>query len=89
MADVVWTGSALANVVAIRRYVAKFNPKAAFRLAERLIEAGDQLATLPERGRVVKANTREIVAVYPYFLRYRIDGDTVTILRIRHGMMRQ
>ncbi len=31
---------------------------------------------------------RELVSAYPYIIRYRIDGDTVVILRIRHTSRR-
>ncbi len=31
---------------------------------------------------------REQVTAYPYIIRYRIDGDKVYILRVRHGARR-
>jgi plasmid stabilization system protein ParE len=31
---------------------------------------------------------RELVAEYPYIIRYHIDGDKIVILRIRHTARR-
>lgn len=31
---------------------------------------------------------REAMTSYPYIIRYRINGDEVVILRIRHGAQR-
>ena len=64
--SVVWTARALANIQAIRDYIAQFNFAAANRLAERLIAAGNRLEMFPHRGRPVPGTTmREIVAVNP------------------------
>lgn len=40
------------------------------------------------RGRRISQNRRELTVVYPYLIRYRIKGDTVTILEVRHGARR-
>jgi plasmid stabilization system protein ParE len=52
-----------------------------------LLVAGDSLATLPRRGRPGRQpGTRELVALPPYIVVYRIaEDDTVTILRIWHA----
>ena len=85
MAEVVWTREALTNVELIRAYIQQFDPGASRRMAERLIEAGDSLAEFPERGRPVGDDRRELVTITPYLIRYRVSGDTVVILRVRHG----
>ena len=86
MTSVVWTLSALSDVADIRRYI---NPPAAQRIAARLIAAGNGLVTLPDRGRPVPGtDLREATVVYPYIIRYRVDGDRVLILRVRQGMRR-
>jgi len=85
MARVVWTREALANLELIRAYIQQFNPGAAQRMARRLIEAGDSLRTFPERGRPVANGRRELPTVPPYIIRYRVEGEDVLILRIRHG----
>ncbi len=68
------------------RYVAEFNPRAGARLAADLFAAGENLALFPVRGRPIQyRNARELAAVWPYVIVYRIDGQTVEILRIWHG----
>jgi plasmid stabilization system protein ParE len=66
-------------------YISAFNPLAAARLGERLIEVADSLAEYSERGRDAGDGRREMTTVWPYILRYRVEGDAVIILRIRHG----
>ena len=88
MAQVVWTDAALANLDTIETYIAQFNPPAARRMSVRLIDAGNSLSEQPERGRDVGRGRRELTSVWPYVIRYRVDGDTVAILRIRHGARR-
>jgi plasmid stabilization system protein ParE len=86
---IVWTDEAPklsgAHLEAIVEYVEAFNPAAARRLGERLIEAADSLAEFAERGRDAGLGRREMTTVWPYVLRYRVEMDQVVILRIRHG----
>lgn len=82
------TAAALADLAQIRAYIGKFNPAAAVRLASRLLEAGNSLQEFPERGRAVGRGRREWPVVPPYVIRYRIAGQTVFILRFRHGSQR-
>lgn len=85
MVRVVWTRDALTNLRLIRHYIEQFDPQAAQRIAARLIEAGDSLRDFPDRRRPATGGTRELVTVRPYVLRYRMDGGTVYILRVRHS----
>jgi plasmid stabilization system protein ParE len=82
---IVWSAEARANLIAIRSYVSEFNPRAAERLAEALIETVESLAEMPDRGRSVGRGRRELAAVRPYLIRYRVETDRVLILRVRHG----
>ena len=87
---VVWSISSLAQVRSIRAYIEKFNPRAAGALADGLMEARNSLMHFPHRGRPVPGtDKRELVTAYPYRIRYRIVGDTVRILRVRHTARRQ
>jgi toxin ParE1/3/4 len=89
LSRVVWTAHALANLRAIRIYIAQFNPRAAAELAARLIAAGNSLEHFPHRGRSVRGTTmRELLTVAPYVIRYRIAGEDVLILRVRHSARR-
>lgn len=85
MRRIVWTDEAVGNLEAIVTYISAFNPAAAARLAERLIAVADSLAEFSERGRDAGEGRREMTIVWPYVLRYRVSGDAVFILRIRHG----
>ncbi|WP_448207627.1 type II toxin-antitoxin system RelE/ParE family toxin [Azospirillum sp. sgz302134] len=82
---VIWAPSALGDIDRIYRYVDSFNPRAAAHLAERLLGTGDRLSAFPERGRPIGNGRRELVVVWPYIIRYRIAGDEVRIMRVRHG----
>lgn len=85
MRRIVWTDDAVSHVEAIVTYVAAFDPAASARLAAKLIEVADSLAEFSDRGRDAGGGLREMTTVWPYILRYRVEGDTVIILRIRHG----
>ena len=84
---VVWRSVALADVASIAKHISKDNPIAAARVARELLLAGDSLVLFPHRGRRGRQlGTRELVAIWPYILVYRVAGDdAVTILRVWHG----
>jgi addiction module RelE/StbE family toxin len=87
--EVVWTDTALANLQVIRAYIRQFNPAAAVKVAQSLVEAANSLSRFPHRGRPVRDTTmRELVTSYPYIIRYRVAGERVIILRIRHTSRR-
>ncbi len=89
LTKVVWSNTALAHLRFIRAYVEQFNPRAARALAEGLVAASNSLVTFPHRGRPVPGtDKRELVTAYPYIIRYRIVGDVVRILRVRHTSRR-
>ena len=51
-----------------------------------MIVAGDSLDLFPRRGRSgVVPNTRELVAVRPYIIVYRVEDEIVRILRVWHS----
>ena len=85
MRHVTWSDRAGADLREIRAYVARDNAIAAQRLAERISAAADGLIALPHKGRVVRPGLRQIVAVYPYLIRYRIRGNAIEITRVYHG----
>ncbi|OQW45884.1 MAG: hypothetical protein A4S16_01930 [Proteobacteria bacterium SG_bin6] len=85
MAEVVWLNEALTQLDRIASYIAVFDPFAAQRVAIRLLNLGESLATFPNGGQPASGGTRELVTVRPYILRYEVVGDTVTILSVRHA----
>jgi len=84
---VVWRAAAVADIAAIHRHIHEENPLAARRVAEELYLAGARLDLFPHRGRPGLAGTRELVAMRPYVLVYRVDEavQEVRILRVWHA----
>lgn len=85
MRRIVWTDAAVEHLEAVVTYIAAFNPAAAARLGAKLIAVADGLSDFSERGRPIHGGMREMTTVWPYILRYRVEGESVIILRIRHG----
>lgn len=88
MADVVWTDQALDQLDLIVSYVELYDTVAAGRLRARLFEVSESLRDFPHRGRPVGNGRRELVTVPPHLPRYRVDGEVVAILGVRHGARR-
>jgi len=82
-----WSRQALINLRQVREYIAQDSPAMAAGVVSRLRAAALGLEQFPHRGRIGSlTGTRElVVARTPYLLVYRIDGDEVVILRVRHG----
>ena len=84
--SVVFSKAALVDLRSIRRHIGLENPAAATRIAVQIIAACDRLEYLPERGRPgQRPGTRELTAMRPYVIVYRVRDDAVQILRIWHG----
>jgi toxin ParE1/3/4 len=87
--QVVWTTTALRGISRIYDYLVEVNPRAALYMTDALIAAGDNLASLPLRGRPVGGTRmRELVSVTPYIIPYRVARERVIILRVRHAARR-
>lgn len=83
-----WTRLALADLVAIRDFVALDDPAVAEALIDRLREAVDRLEGFPESGRLVperRAQGYREVILRPYRLVYSLTQDEVHVLRVWHG----
>ncbi len=85
MAEVIWSDRALGELEQIRLYIRQFSPLAAQRVAVKLIGAGQSLELFPERGRITRRGLRDLISVHPYLIRYKLQGDVVEIVTIRHG----
>jgi toxin ParE1/3/4 len=81
---VVWSAAALRDVAGVHKYLAKFNPEVAQRVARALVQATDILAIHPFVGRSTSAGRRELV-VAPYVIVYKVRGAETRILRVWHG----
>jgi plasmid stabilization system protein ParE len=83
--EVIWTAEARANLAGVHAYIDQFSPRGARRFSAKLVTAIETLAENPDRGRPSGGGRREFTAIWPYVVRYRVTGDAVIILRIRHG----
>jgi len=85
--QIIWSKTAIANLIEIRAYIGMDNPHAASRMAQNLLQAGNALKTLPNRGRPTGlTDVRELVVPgTPYLLVYRVTAEAVQILRVWHG----
>jgi toxin ParE1/3/4 len=82
------TRTALRNLDELHDYIARNNPAAARRQVERIKEAVLQLTRTPFIGPPgTVPGTRKLVRP-PYVIHYRVAGETVTILAIRHSRQR-
>ena len=83
---VIFSKPARLRLAEIRTHIGKDNPAAANRVAVQILAACDRLEYLPERGRPgLVSGTRELVALWPYVIVYRITAGIVEVLNIWHG----
>jgi toxin ParE1/3/4 len=82
-----WTDGALAELLDAVAFIARDNPDAAIRIAERIRRSAGQLHGLPFLGRPGRRpGTRELtVAGTPYTIVYSLAGEEVLILSVWHG----
>jgi toxin ParE1/3/4 len=82
---VVWSERSLRDLAGIRAYIGQFAPLAAQRFTTRLVATVESLTIQPHRGRPVGRGARELVAVRPYLVIYRVTADAVQFIHIKHG----
>lgn len=84
---IVWAEEAIADLKAVRDYIAEFNPHAAADTALRFIEAVEILAEHPAIGRPGrKPHTRELVIPgTPYIVLYCVTEGRIEIIAVIHG----
>lgn len=89
---VTWSEQALVRLVEIREFVAQDSPTAAQRLVASLVNRGDSLSRLSQRGRPVPGfeaqGLRELIDGN-FRLVYRVKGGVVEILTVfeRHRLL--
>ena len=85
-----WLREARANLDAEAEYITQDSPAAAGRMVEAIVSAVAGLARHPAvggPGRVV--GTRELVVPgTPYVIPYRVQDNTVEVIRVFHGARR-
>jgi toxin ParE1/3/4 len=84
---IIWTETAIANLIEIRRYIEQDQSAAARRVAQRILVSVERLARHPHLGRPGREpETRElIVGGTPYIIPYRIHRDRLAILAVLHA----
>jgi toxin ParE1/3/4 len=85
---VVWSDAAMADMADIKEYLMPISPANAERVVMALDRAGGNLSTLPGRGRKIPEFAdplRRETFVHEWRLMYRIEPDSVRILRVVHG----
>lgn len=82
-----WHRRARQDLGKVRAYIARENPAAAAKVAQRILDAVAQLPDSPALGRPGRVlNTRELVVTgTPYLLPYTVVGEEIVILRVLHG----
>jgi toxin ParE1/3/4 len=82
-----WSPEAAADFAAIVEYIRKQNPAAAERVANKIYDGVESLASFPRQGRVGRtAGTRELVfSPLPYIAVYRVQQEAVEVARLLHG----
>jgi len=81
-----WQDDAINDLIHVRRFIAMDNPPAVARVADRIRSAVPELSNQPGMGRPGRVpGTRELVLVdVPYIIAYRVEGNSVVILRALH-----
>jgi toxin ParE1/3/4 len=87
----IWSPEAIADLAALRAYIAQDDPAAAQRVALHIIRNVETLLpNNPEMGRPGRVpGTRELVIPRtPYIVPYRLVGNAIQVLRVFHGARR-
>jgi plasmid stabilization system protein ParE len=87
LANVFWTKSATADLDQLETYIAADSEYHARRFVERVERAVGRLALFPESGRMVpdtKNDRRREIMIGNYRVLYRIQGEQVWVLGVRH-----
>jgi toxin ParE1/3/4 len=82
-----WVRLALVDLDEAAAFISQDNPQAAKKIVTRIRDAARILSDQPNAGRPGRVHgTRELViADTPFILPYRVDQNTIQILRVLHG----
>jgi toxin ParE1/3/4 len=86
---ILWTDPAIADLAAIRDYIARDSEHYAKQFVSRIIEAMEKLLSFPEMGRKVpesqnKDHVREVL-FQNYRIIYRVASNQIQIITVLHG----
>jgi toxin ParE1/3/4 len=82
-----WSPTAIADLKAIRDYIAGDNPTAARKVSQRIKTSVQRLAEFPRSGRFGRvAGTYEpVIPGTSYVAAYRVDPQEIVIAAVLHG----
>jgi toxin ParE1/3/4 len=82
-----WTEAAADDLEQVANYLLAHAPGRAPNLIQAVYNSPSELLTFPNRGRPgKKEGTRELVlSPLPYIVVYKVEGETIFVLRILHG----
>ena len=86
---ILWTEGAVANLAAVEAHIeAVHTSRTALKEVRKIIAQVERLARFLHSGRPGRApGTRELV-IAPYVVAYRVEEDSLQILRVLHGRQR-
>lgn len=87
---IVWSRRAIGHLTSLRDHIGKDSDSNAARVAQRILQAVELLATQPEMGRPGRlVGTRELVITdTPYVIPYRVRQDRLELIAVLHGRQR-
>ena len=90
MATIIWLPEAVEDMVRLFDFLKNKNLMAAKRAAQLIKTGADVLQNQPRLGRLMDDDTERRELFLPfgnssYVLRYKLDGETVVIIRVWHG----
>lgn len=87
---ILWTPRGALDLDEIVDYISGDNPDAAIRVSNKIRTQVAKLSAPSDFGRIgIVPGTRELVITpWPYIVVDRVDGDTIRVLRVRHGAQR-
>jgi toxin ParE1/3/4 len=86
--SIIWSPDARADLREIEADIAVSSPRNARRVIERIQEGATKLADFPHAARLVPElhdPDRRETFVHEYRLMYRVEANTISILRVVHG----
>jgi plasmid stabilization system protein ParE len=89
MFEVIWLPEALADLEGHFDFLNEKSPKAASRASRTILNAAASLANFPERGMPITGTQQRKLRIAfgkdGYVLYYRVDEQSVFVLRLHHG----
>lgn len=87
MVAIIWSERAIADIEAIRTYIARDDTRVADRFVERLLKRGQSLQAFPLVGASLMIPGKQLREVYEgnYRLIYRVESDFIYIVTVVHS----